>query len=469
MAPSAPTDVVLVIVDACRADRAPGGSAAAMPRLAARAGAQGWVTFPRAYAAAPWTLPSCTSLLSGVPPWVHGRYTHQGPLPFPMLAERLSGPYDTAAFVNNTNMHPSSGMDAGFGRYELSAGHDEPFEAAARWWRAPADRPRFMLVHTNLVHDFYKPAGLASLDPAVRSTLDAAPLGANVVSWRRMDPTAVAAQQRVYDACVAAADERLDSLLEVIDPERTVIAVCSDHGEGLDPARGRVHHGGRLHEDLMGAMLTIGVPAGRRAEVGERLGALAAAPFALTRLPALLVAVAGVPDTGHPALGDGLAPLGHCDAEDRRYLYVRNRLRLNVNRAGKNTSLGQRLQNRALQTVITDFAIAARVEGDAKVVVTRFALAGPVRGRGRAERLLAAVLGRPVTLVPDGTGNWLDLQGFDLAADPAEERNLIEHATDPVTAAVSLCPSLTEVPLAVGGRTWTPPPVRRPVGAASGD
>ncbi len=468
MAASVPTDVLLVIVDACRADRGPGGTAQAMPRLAARAEAGGWVVFPRTYAPAPWTLPSCTSLLSGVPPWVHDRYTHRGPLPFPMLAERLAGAYETAAFVNNTNLHPSSGMDAGFRRYELSTGHDEPFEAAARWWRAPADRPRFMLVHTNLVHDFYKPVGLAYLDPEVAARTGVQPLRANVVSWRGVEPSTVATQRQVYDACVRAADERLDALLETVDPERTVVAVCSDHGEGLDPARNRVHHGGRLHEDLMGAMLVIAVPAVRRALVGEHLARLAAAPFTLTRVPALLAALAGVPADPRPGLGDGLAPVGPCDAEDRRYLYVRNRLRLNVNRTGKNTSLGQRIQNRALQTVITDFAIAARVEGDAKVVVTRFALARPARRRARAERLLAAVLGRPVTLVPAGPGHWLDVQGFDLAADPGENHNLVEHAADPVAAAVSLCPSLAVVPLAVGGRTWTPAPTRRPVGTTSG-
>ena len=467
---AAPFDLVLVIIDACRADRGPTTPEPVLAALAARAGAQGWVLFRRAYAPAPWTLPSCTTLLSGVPPWVHGRYTHRGPLPFPTFAQRLAPTHATAAFVNNTNLHPSSGMDAGFATYELLAGHDEPFAAATRWWAQAGRGPRFLVLHTNIVHDFYKPVALGYLERGGPETT-VRPLGPNVVSWRGVDEAGVAAQERIYDACVRAVDERLDAFLELIDPDRTVVAVCSDHGEGLDPARGRVHHGGRFHEDLMGALLVVGIPTARRGATGAALEALAAAPFGLERLPALLAALAGagghpVDGTGAPTAG-GLTPVSHCDAEDRRYLYIRNRMRLNVNRTGKNTSFGQRLQNRALQTVITDFAVAARVEGDHKLVATRFGLARPFRSRRGAERLLPAVLGRPVSLVPAGQGTWLALEAFDLAADPAEEHDLLLDVADPQAAALEVCPTLAEVPLAVGGRTWAPHPRPVPVTAAA--
>lgn len=473
MALPAPLDLVLVIIDACRADRGPTVAEPVLAALTARTRDQGWVPFRRAYAPAPWTLPSCTTLLSGVPPWVHGRYTHRGPLPFPTFAQRLAATHATAAFVNNTNLHPSSGMDAGFATYELLAGHDEPFAAATRWWAQAGRGPRFLVLHTNIVHDFYKPVALTYLDGAGPGT-GLRPLGPDVVSWRGVDEAGVAAQERIYDGCVRAADERLEAFLETIDPERTVVAVCSDHGEGLDPARGRVHHGGRFHEDLMGALLVVGVPPARRDGIDSALDALATAPFGLERLPDLLAALSGAggPDAagiGESAGGSpvGLAPVSHCDAEDRRYLYIRNRMRLNVNRAGKNTSFGQRLQNRALQTVITDFAVAARVEGYHKLVATRFGLARPFRSPRGAERLLPAVLGRPVSLVPAGHGTWLALEAFDLAADPAEEHDLLLDAPDPETAALELCPTLAEVPLAVGGRTWAPRPRPTPVVAAA--
>ena len=29
-----------------------------------------------------------------------------------------------------------------------------------------------------------------------------------------------------------------------------MVVLTSDHGEGFEPGRGRIHHGGRLHEDL---------------------------------------------------------------------------------------------------------------------------------------------------------------------------------------------------------------------------
>ena len=49
-----------------------------------------------------------------------------------------------------------------------------------------------------------------------------------------------------------------------------MVALTSDHGEGFDAARGRVHHGERLHDDLLRVPLLLAAPgllaSGRRVD-----------------------------------------------------------------------------------------------------------------------------------------------------------------------------------------------------------
>ena len=42
--------------------------------------------------------------------------------------------------------------------------------------------------------------------------------------------------------------------------DQLVTAFVSDHGEGFDAARGRVHHGARLHDDLLHVPLVLRAP-----------------------------------------------------------------------------------------------------------------------------------------------------------------------------------------------------------------
>jgi arylsulfatase A-like enzyme len=73
----------------------------------------------------------------------------------------------------------------------------------------------------------------------------------------------------LYDARVAAIERlfpRLVTELEGALGGETLWIVTADHGEGFDAERGRVHHGGRLHEDLLHVPLFLrgpGLPAGR--------------------------------------------------------------------------------------------------------------------------------------------------------------------------------------------------------------
>jgi arylsulfatase A-like enzyme len=45
--------------------------------------------------------------------------------------------------------------------------------------------------------------------------------------------------------------------VEALAPSGVVWAITADHGEGFDAERGRVHHGGRLHDDLLRVPLIL--------------------------------------------------------------------------------------------------------------------------------------------------------------------------------------------------------------------
>jgi hypothetical protein len=63
-----------------------------------------------------------------------------------------------------------------------------------------------------------------------------------------------------YDAGIRFMDGKLDEILSRVDFEETIVVFVSDHGEGFEPERGRVHHCGRLNEDLLRVPLAVWLP-----------------------------------------------------------------------------------------------------------------------------------------------------------------------------------------------------------------
>lgn len=85
------------------------------------------------------------------------------------------------------------------------------------------DRRFFLFLHTYFVHDYYGVDEDEELKPCVLGRL-------------------------------------LDALDETGLAESTLFFVLSDHGEGFEPERGRIHHGGRLHEDVIRIPLLVAGP-----------------------------------------------------------------------------------------------------------------------------------------------------------------------------------------------------------------
>lgn len=251
-APARPPNVLLVTLDTTRADRigAWGHAGARTPNLDALA--RRGIRFERCDSAAPITLPSHATILTGLYPPRHG-VRDNGIFAleprFETLAERLGRTgYDSAAVVSAVVLARRHGLDQGFGRYDddLGAGYALGTEVAERTADATTDaalaaldglaEPFLLWVHYFDPHEEYRP------------------------------PPRLAAggsADRLYDGEIAFVDEQLGRLLAAL-PEETVVAVVGDHGEMLGE-HGETSHGLLLFEGARRVPLMLagpGVPRG---------------------------------------------------------------------------------------------------------------------------------------------------------------------------------------------------------------
>jgi arylsulfatase A-like enzyme len=271
--------VLLVTIDSLRADHvgAYGDADARTPALDALA-ADG-VRFDRAYAAAPLTLPSHVTLLTGRYPPRHGVRTdtaHLDPaVPTIAGAFRRCG-FATAAFPGAAPLGRQSDLDRGFDSY-ASAWQDADI---AGWLEARSDRPVFVWVHLFEPHTPYgNPADRARV---ARPAIDR------------------------YDEDVAAADAHLGRLVALLGSRRadTLIVVTSDHGEAFGE-HGEITHGLFVYDTTLRVPLVVSGP-------GVGRGRVAAEPVSLVDVAPTIAALAGL--GGFDADGTALLPLS--DAGD---------------------------------------------------------------------------------------------------------------------------------------------------------
>jgi choline-sulfatase len=227
--------LVLVTIDTLRADRVGVYSGVDLtPRLdrIAREGAYA----ENAMSHVPLTRPSHATILSGLLPWELGLRDNLSPAELPtspLLAEMLKGAgFSTGAFISSIVLDRRGGFGRGFDRYDddfprtqgvdllstLQKPGAETLRAAIAWLerRRPADRI-CLWVHLYEPHDPYEPP----------------------------EPYASRYRDRPYDGEVAYADTlvgQLDDALERLGlKSQTLLAVASDHGEGLGDHQETLH------------------------------------------------------------------------------------------------------------------------------------------------------------------------------------------------------------------------------------
>ncbi|MGH9362196.1 MAG: sulfatase-like hydrolase/transferase, partial [Thermoanaerobaculia bacterium] len=289
----------LFILDDLRADHvsAYGYGRNTTPLLDARAA--GATRFTSCLSPAGWTLPGCASIITGQPPEEHGLVDHNHRFQKPKLGHYLGDAFQRVAFANNGNTIPDTvsleyleslglkrrpakwkffGWQDGFDEYHWThrEDHIRPFQLAADFFlerargqeRREALKPYLLFFHTNIVHDYHLDRDYYYevedwLGHPLHPELRRFPDGPQI--WR--EPPAGLDRDRMreeivarYDAGVRFADRCLAKLLDLVDFRDTLVVVMSDHGEGFEPELGRVHHCGRLHQDLLHVPLFLWLP-----------------------------------------------------------------------------------------------------------------------------------------------------------------------------------------------------------------
>ena len=274
------------------------------------------VRFEQAWAHAPSTLSSHTTLFTGLDPHEHGvvRNGYAVPDSLDTLAERLSDAgWHTVAVVGGAPLESAMGLDQGFDVYDDTlpslqgaAYQDRAGGVVARALAHVEARPAaplFLFVHLFDPHAPYAPIGP---NPWADSTYSGpfddpeAPLGPLVSALEQgsADPADLSAVVGRYAAEVHAADAAIGHLMQRLDGkgllDTAIVVVTADHGEvlGEHPLYALSHGSdvtaGSLHVPLVIAGHGLPVAAGRVVESQVGLMGLAGTLERLLGLEATL-------------------------------------------------------------------------------------------------------------------------------------------------------------------------------------
>ncbi|HEX7678136.1 MAG TPA: sulfatase, partial [Thermoanaerobaculia bacterium] len=305
--PSNTTPVILISIDTLRSDHLPayGYKGIATPNIdALRADS---ILYERAYSHVPLTLPSHTSILTGMLPADHGIRDNVGYRladSVPMVQELLKkNGYATGAAVSAFVLRKETRLARGFDFYDdevkAIAGENligrvqrdgrETLKAGQKWLDAQGSRPFFFFLHLYDPHTPYTPPepffGMYS---------------------------------NHYDGEIAYVDSVIGTLIADLKQrglyDKSLIIFLSDHGEGLSD-HGEEEHGLLLYREELQVPLFVKLPQQRKA------GATVKTPVQLVDVfPTILERTATpAPATGHRV---GQSLLSFLDGGPVRSIYA---------------------------------------------------------------------------------------------------------------------------------------------------
>ncbi|HEX6882317.1 MAG TPA: sulfatase, partial [Planctomycetota bacterium] len=245
------------------------------------------VRFEDVTAAAPWTLPSHATMLTGLYPSHHGVKHHETRLArsFVTLAEEFQAAgYQTLAVVNSHNLGaPQFQLDQGFDHFRwIVETEDDPRTLKVRVFNSgdtivatakellrgrDEDEPFFLFLHFYDVHTDFTPrqeykerfvgpysgrlTGTTSQLARVRNGEET--LNEDDLRWLR----------EMYDAEIRQLDDLLGRFLGWLDEEglrdETLFVVTSDHGEEYQE-HGSVLHGRTQYQEILRIPLIVSGP-----------------------------------------------------------------------------------------------------------------------------------------------------------------------------------------------------------------
>jgi choline-sulfatase len=241
---TAPPSILFVTLDTTRAD-AIGPEARGITTPAFDAIAASGRRYRFAYTAVPQTLPSHTSMMTGLYPAGHGVHENARAVPAqrPVIAEQLRGAgYHTAAFVSAFALARRFGLARGFETYDDDFGEQraertarETTDRVLAWLpHRPSGGPLFLWVHYYDPHYPYTPP----------------------------EPFAAKYAKDPYRGEVASMDEQLGRLVAAVRQQAggpLAIIIAGDHGEGLGE-HGEQQHGNLLYQSTVHVPLVIAGP-----------------------------------------------------------------------------------------------------------------------------------------------------------------------------------------------------------------
>jgi len=286
--------VVLVLIDTLRADRLGiyGYEDAVTPNIEALARES--VFFERAFAAAPWTLPSVVSMMTSRLPLEH-RVTARGDVVsdsvkiIPEYFQDLG--YRTAGFVTNPYGSVTAGLVRGYDFLapQEAREHTVDLQALGTWLDDRGSEPQFLYLHSTEPHLPYKAPDeyrehhgqvprrvlrgvhqdMAQMRSLSRQDFeDGLPLGTTDTDAGQQEAIDSLAGKRrqidaLYDSGVSWADANVGAVVELLKQrgmwDDTLLILVSDHGEELYDHGGWLHHQ-TLYDELLHVPMLVHFP-----------------------------------------------------------------------------------------------------------------------------------------------------------------------------------------------------------------
>ncbi|MBM4247595.1 MAG: DUF229 domain-containing protein, partial [Deltaproteobacteria bacterium] len=270
-----------------------------------------------AYAPMATTLPSHTSMFTGLLPRTHGALKNGLPVnpKLTLLSETLGGAgYRTAAFLSSFAVASRFGLQRGFSEYD-----DRFKDGQCKWDVAPwegqkiegdfcrrGDLTRAAAVKWLESAGYLPPAGAAPgaakkpeqpffvwihfFDP--HNPYDPLPEQAKLFPPLSANPTELERDVANYDAEIHFADQEMGKLLDALEKagrlDDTLVIVAGDHGEGLMD-HGWMLHGLQIYEEAVRVPFVFRWPA--RLPQGTTI----AEPVELTDITPTVLELTGVP------------------------------------------------------------------------------------------------------------------------------------------------------------------------------
>ncbi len=322
-----PQRVVLITIDTLRADYVGSyGSKSSRTPTLDRLATDG-VRFATTISPTPMTMPSHTSLMTGLDPThhgVHGNAKFRLGDEIPTLAEQFKADgFSTAAFLSSVVLDRRYGLARGFDVYDDRMGFrhnirgatggyaertaDQVVDATLQWLDSAPNR-FFLWVHFYDPHGSYNPPrGFRSKQPATTAT----PEEVGVLEYAKQ------AFPPLYAGEIYFVDTELGRLFRILNRKfsdgRTLFVVTSDHGESLGE-HGELTHTLTVYDATQKIPLLMkgpGVPGGRVVDAQVRLVDVAPTILALSGLPAI-----------EHTTGEDLGPWMRGEREDGLEAYV---------------------------------------------------------------------------------------------------------------------------------------------------